>query len=92
MVREVPRLRKDVVYMMAREGDGRMNADNIVLGDCELKFIECKFTVENDEGLGGDFESNTGGSRKRTRITFDGYCTKELYDELAKAIGKVVCE
>lgn len=69
-----------------------MNADNIVLGDSEIKFIECKFTVESDEGLGGDFERNIGGSRKRTRITFDGYCTKGLYDELTKAIGKVVGE
>ena len=69
-----------------------MTADNIVLGDSEIKFTECKFTVESDESLGGDFEKNIGGSRKRTRITFDGYCTKELYDELAKAIGKVVGE
>ena len=61
-------------------------------GDCEIKFIECKFTVEGDESLGGDSESNIGGSRKRTRIAFDGYCTKELYDELVNAIGKVVKE
>ena len=34
--------------------------------------VECKFTVETREGLGGDFERNTGGSTKEKRITFRG--------------------
>lgn len=58
--------------------------------NADIRFIECKFTVESDEALGGDFEKNIGGSRKKTRINFDGVCSKELYIELANAIQKVV--
>lgn len=61
-----------------------MNADNIVLGDSEIKFIECKFTVEKGEEF--------GNIRRKLRINFDGYATKELYDELTKAIDKAVDE
>ena len=56
----------------------------------EIKFIECKFTVENNEGLGGDFEKNIGGSQKRRRIAFEGYATAELYAALIEAVQKVV--
>lgn len=37
-----------------------MNEDNIVLGDRGNLFIECKFTVEGDEMMGGDWEKNIG--------------------------------
>lgn len=69
-----------------------MNIQNVELGNDEIRFIECKFTVESDEMLGGDWEKNIGGTRKETRITFDGYCSKEMYDELANAVRKVVGE
>lgn len=53
-------------------------------------YVECKFTVENDEGNGGDFEKNTGGSRRRRRVTFEGYATDELYAALTDAVREVV--
>ena len=56
----------------------------------ECKFIECKFTVESREGVGGDWERNVGGASKDKRITFDGYATGDLYAALIDAIGRVV--
>ena len=53
-------------------------------------FVECKFTVECNEGQGGDFEKNIGGVQRRTRISFDGYATDELYRAVMDAVGKVV--
>lgn len=55
-------------------------------------YIECKFTVENDEGDGGDWEKNTGGKRRRRRVTFEGYATNELYTALMDATRGVVCD
>ena len=60
--------------------------------NADVHFIECKFSVESDEMTGGDWERNIGGMRKKTRIDFDGFCSKELYGELANAIQKVVGE
>lgn len=69
-----------------------MDIQNIQLGDGEIRFIECKFTVEGDETQGGNFEMNIGGVRKKSRISFEGYCSKEMYDVLADSIKKVVGE
>ena len=69
-----------------------MNIQNIQLDDGEIRFIECKFTVEGDEMLGGDYEKNYGGMRKKSRISFEGCCSKEMYDVLADSIKKVVGE
>lgn len=70
-----------------------MNADNIQLAsDHDIRFIECKFTVEGKTGNGGDFEKNIGGNMSDRRITFEGYATPELYATLAAAIEKVVGE
>lgn len=55
-----------------------------------IKFIECKFTVESRECLGGDWERNIGGANKEKRITFEGFATTALYDALIDAIGEVV--
>ena len=54
-----------------------------------IRFIECKVTVENREGIGGDFERNFGGTQKERRVTFDGYATPELYAAITKAIEEV---
>ena len=69
-----------------------MNVENIQLGDGEIRFIECKFTVEDEEALGGDFERNTGVGRKKSRISFEGCCSKEMHDALVYSIKKVVGE
>jgi len=60
--------------------------------NADVRFIECKFSVASDEMTGGDWEKNIGGMRKKTRIDFDGFCSKELYGALANAIKKVVGE
>ena len=52
--------------------------------NADILAIESKFTVESDEMI--------GGVRKKTRITFEGFCSKELYLELASAVRKVVGE
>lgn len=52
--------------------------------------VECKFTVEHREGIGGDFERNVGGTQEHKRITFEGYATSQLYDALMNAIGEVL--
>ena len=68
-----------------------MNIENVQLEPgSEIRFIECKFTVENKTGNGGDFERNTGGSMNDRRITFEGYVTSELYATLANSITKVL--
>lgn len=69
-----------------------MNTENIQIGDGGIRFIECKFTVEGEETLGGDFERNIGGTRKKSRISFEGYCSKEMYDVFADSIKKIVGE
>lgn len=51
---------------------------------------ECKFTVESDSCVGGDWERNTGGAHDRKRISFDGYASSEVYAALIGAINKVV--
>lgn len=56
----------------------------------EYRFVECKFTVQSREGLGGDWERNTGGATKEKRITFEGYATPELYASVMDAVKKVV--
>lgn len=56
----------------------------------EIKFIECKFTIDSREGMGGNWERNIGGSTKEKRITFDGYVNQDLYAALISAIGEVV--
>lgn len=60
--------------------------------NADILAIESKFTVESDEMMGGDWEKNIGGARRKTRITFEGFCSKELYFELASAVRKVVGE
>lgn len=52
--------------------------------------VECKFTVECREGLGGDWAKNTGGATSEKRITFDGYATDTLYATLAESIKEVL--
>lgn len=56
----------------------------------EFKFVECKFTVESDSCVGGDWERNTGGAHERKRISFDGYASSEVCAALIGAINKVV--
>ena len=56
----------------------------------EYRFVECKFTVESREGLGGDWERNTGGATKEKRIAFEGYATPELYASVMDAVKKVL--
>ena len=51
--------------------------------------VECKFTVEHKEGLGGDFESNFGGTNRQRRIEFEGNATMDVMRELAEAIRAV---
>lgn len=60
------------------------------VGEPEYRFIECKFTVESRECLGGDWAKNIGGANKEKRVTYDGYATNELYAALIDAIGEVV--
>ena len=69
-------------------------SDNPVVTDggeltVEPFLAECKVTVEHREGLGGDWERNTGGATREKRITFDGYATAELYAALTEAIKEV---
>lgn len=52
--------------------------------DGEILFVECKFTVEGEETL--------GDAMKESRISFEGYCPREMYDALADSIKKVVGE
>lgn len=54
------------------------------------KFVECKFTVESRECLGGDWERNIGGANKEKRVTFEGFATTALYDAIIDAIREVV--
>lgn len=56
----------------------------------EIKFFECKFTVESDSGEGGDWAKNVGGLHERKRISFEGCASKELFAALVDAVGKVV--
>ena len=56
----------------------------------ERRFVECKFTVEHRQGVGGDWERNVGGTQDEKRVTFDGYATGELYDALVVAIREVL--
>ena len=51
--------------------------------------VECKFTVEHKEGLGGDWERNAGGTHRQRSITFEGYATMDVMHELAEAIRRV---
>ena len=51
--------------------------------------VECKFTVEHKEGLGGDWERNVGGTNRQRSITFEGYATMDVMHELAEAIRRV---
>lgn len=67
--------------------DNELNT--IEVGEPEYRFIECKFTVESRECLGGDWAKNIGGAKKEKRVTFDGYATNDLYAALIDAIGKV---
>jgi hypothetical protein len=62
----------------------------VQVGEPEFRFIECKFTVESSNTVGGDWERNVGGARTEKRVTYDGYATKELYAALIDAIGKTV--
>lgn len=55
----------------------------------ELLAVECKFTVEHNEGLGGDWECNVGGTHRQRRIEFEGYATMDVMHELAEAIKQV---
>ena len=55
----------------------------------EQYLVECKFTIESREGLGGDWEKNTGGDTKDKRITFEGYATKELYSAVMDAVRNI---
>lgn len=68
-----------------------MSSEHDVSQNCEVgvKYIGCKFTVESREGLGGDWERNTGGATEKKRITFDGYATEELYAALMDAVKEV---
>lgn len=61
-----------------------MNIQNIQLDDGEIRFIECKLTVEGEEALGEAW--------KKSRISFEGYWPREMYDVLADSIKKVVGE
>lgn len=61
-----------------------MDTENIQLGDGEIRFAECKFTVEGEETL--------GGARKKSRISFEGYCSRKMHDVLVDSIKKVVGE
>lgn len=70
--------------------DNELNT--IEVGEPEYRLVECKFTVESMEYLGGDWAKNIGGANKEKRVTFDGYATNELYAALIDAIGKVVSE
>lgn len=55
----------------------------------EPLFVECKFTLENRRGNGGDFERNIGGSTIEKRIAFEGYATKELYNAVMDAVSNI---
>lgn len=61
-----------------------MDAENVQLGDVEILFVECKLTVEGEEALGEAW--------KKSRISFEGYWPREMYDVLADSIKKVVGE
>lgn len=64
-----------------------------VIGDpkgMEFSFVECKFTVESREGLGGDWERNTDGATKEKRVNFEGFASAELYASIMDAVKKVV--
>lgn len=62
-------------------------SDNQILSTSDIEprikalTFECKFTVESSEGLCGSSESR--------RVTFEGYASRELYEALIEAIGKV---
>lgn len=56
----------------------------------ESRFVECKFTVEHRQGIGGDWERNVGGTHDEKRVTFAGYATGELYDALMASIREVL--
>ena len=51
--------------------------------------VECKFTVEHNEGIGGDWERNVGGTHRQRSITFEGCATMDVMHELAEAIRRV---
>lgn len=59
------------------------------VGEPESRPIECKFTIESRECLGGDWAKNIGGANKEKRVTFDGCVTNELYAAIIDAMGKV---
>lgn len=67
-----------------------MDVTTVKMGEPDFRFIECKFTVESRNGVGGDWERNVGGAQTEKRVTFDGCATNELYAALIDAIGEVV--
>ena len=57
--------------------------------EIEPYLIECKFTIESREGLGGDWEKNMSGATKDKRITFEGCATKDLYGAVMDALRNI---
>ena len=62
----------------------------VQVGEPEFRPIECKFTIESRECLGGDWAKNIGGTNKEKRVTFDVCATNKLYAAIIDAMGKVV--
>ncbi len=53
-------------------------------------YVECEFTVEQIEGLGGDWQSNIGGTTKEKRVRFKGFATNDLYESVMGSIKDVL--
>ena len=56
----------------------------------EIRFYECKFSIEHYTGTGNDYERNITGTGDRRRVSFEGYMSPELCEELRRSMAKVM--